>query len=181
MHLIPLRRGLLAALVCLLPVADAGADSKERIDAGVARTLEWFAGTRETRSLVKRAKAILVFPDVIEMGFGVGGEFGEGALVVDGEIEAYYATAGKTFGMPERSPFKGEAVFFFSEAGLAAFRQIRTWRPARHGLVRVVNDPDEIRDALRDKSPLVGLIFTENGIVGGLDMATDRITRIIRE
>lgn len=180
MRLLSLRRLVLALVLCLLPLAGVVADTKEQIDAGVERSLEWLKDTRETQRLAQRARAILIFPDVIEMGFGVGGEFGEGALVEGGRITAYYATAGKTFGMPQDSPFKAEAVFFFSEATLASFREIRSWRPARHGQVRVVNDSKDIKSALRDKDPLVGLIYTEAGIVGGLDMSTDRITRIIR-
>lgn len=173
-------RSVFAVLLLLLPATTLLADTKERIDAGVERSLEWLKDTRETQRLAKRAHAILIFPDVIEMGFGVGGEFGEGALVQDGRITAYYATAGKTFGMPKDSPFKAEVVFFLSEDALASFGQIRSWRPARHGQVRVVNNSKEIKDALHNKDPLVGLIYTEDGIVGGLDMATDRITRIIR-
>lgn len=171
---------LFATLLLLLSAGPAAADSKARIDAGVERSLAWLRETRETDGLMQRAHAVLIFPDVVEMGFGVGGEFGEGALVQDGEITAYYATAGKVFGMPEDSPLKAEAIFFFTETALASFSAIRSWRPARHGLVRVVDNPREIRDALSDNSPLVGLIFTDQGIVGGLDMATDRITRIIR-
>ena len=167
-------------LLLLLPATAAISDTKEQIDKGVERSLTWLKETRETQRMVQRAKAILIFPDVIEMGFGVGGEFGEGALVENGRITAYYATAGKEFGMPDDSRLKAEAVFFFSESSLAAFSQQRSWRPARHGEIRVVDDPGEILDALRDKEPLIGLIFTEDGIVGGLDMATDRITRIIR-
>lgn len=175
-----MRHVVLAALLLLLPATAALGDTKERIDEGVERSLKWLEETRETQRMVQRAKAILIFPDVIEMGFGVGGEFGEGALVEDGRITAYYATAGKEFGMPDDSPFKAEAVFFFSESSLTSFNQIRSWRPARHGEIRVVDNPSEIMDALRDKDPIVGLIFTEDGIVGGLDMATDRITKIIR-
>ena len=171
---------LIVLIAALLPAATAVADTKERIDAGVERALQWLEETRETQRLVKRAHAVLIFPDVIEMGFGVGGEFGEGALVEDGRITAYYATAGKTFGMPKDSPFKAEVVFFLSEDALQSFSQIRSWRPARHGEIHVVNYPSEITQALRKKEPLVGLIFTEDGIVGGLDMATDRITKIIR-
>ena len=175
-----MHRFVLTSLLLWLPVHAAMGDTKQRIDEGVERSLKWLEETRETQRMVQRAEAILIFPDVIEMGFGVGGEFGEGALVEDGRITAYYATAGKEFGMPDDTPFKAEALFFFSESSLASFSQIRSWRPARHGEIRVVDNPGEIVDALRDKDPLVGLIFTEAGIVGGLDMATDRITKIIR-
>ena len=77
---------LIVLIAALLPAATAVADTKERIDAGVERALQWLEETRETQRLVKRAHAVLIFPDVIEMGFGVGGEFGEGALVEDGRI-----------------------------------------------------------------------------------------------
>ena len=31
--------------------------------------------------LLDQAAGVLVFPDVVKMGFGVGGEFGEGVLI----------------------------------------------------------------------------------------------------
>ena len=61
--------------------------SKEEIDAKVQETLKnFYQFSSAGESLAKKSVGILVFPSIIKAGFVAGGEFGEGALVVDGKI-----------------------------------------------------------------------------------------------
>ena len=41
---------------------------------------------------------MLVFPTVLKAGFGVGGEYGEGAMRVGGKTVGYYNTVAASFG-----------------------------------------------------------------------------------
>ena len=41
---------------------------------------------------------MLVFPNVLKAGVGVGGEYGEGALLVGGKTGAYYNIAAASIG-----------------------------------------------------------------------------------
>ena len=56
------------------------------------------------KDLVARAKGVLVFPKITKGGVGVGGQFGEGALRIDGKNVDYYsissASVGLTLGTP---------------------------------------------------------------------------------
>ena len=60
--------------------------NRRRINASVNATLDRFyrqiPGARE---LSARAAGVLVFPTVLKAGFGVGGEYGEGAMRVGGK------------------------------------------------------------------------------------------------
>src|SRR5262245_43416710 len=73
----------LAALMQSQVQAKAG--SAYEINAGVNATLDrLFYQFPGTQALAARAAGILVFPTVIKAGFGVGGEYGEGAMRVGG-------------------------------------------------------------------------------------------------
>ena len=97
----PLRFLQLITLSLALVVApQVSADNKAMIDGNTALALErlrdHFVGAEE---LLDSAVGVLVFPDVVKMGFGEGGQYGEGALLVEREPVAYYATAGSKFGL----------------------------------------------------------------------------------
>src|ERR1700730_650640 len=51
------------------------------------------------RELVGRAKGVLVFPRITKGGVGVGGQFGEGALRIDGKNVAYYSITSASVGL----------------------------------------------------------------------------------
>lgn len=85
-------------LALCLPLT-AIAASKAEIDANVEVALERFyeespAGKR----LSAQASGMLVFPRVLKAGIGIGGEYGEGALLINGSTAEYYSTASASIG-----------------------------------------------------------------------------------
>ena len=70
------------------------ATAKE-IDVSVDATLERF--NKEilvADSFIKKAKGVLIFPQVIKAGFGIGGEYGEGAMRIGAKTVEYYVPWG---------------------------------------------------------------------------------------
>jgi len=51
-----------------------------------------YAGNAAAKSLGVRAKAVLVFPSIVEGGFMVGGQYGEGALRKGNRTAGYYSS-----------------------------------------------------------------------------------------
>src|SRR6516162_3210149 len=84
---------LIAAFMLLAANGLAKAATAGEINASVNATLDRFyrqiPGARE---LSARAAGVLVFPTVLKAGFGVGGEYGEGAMRVGGKTVGYYNT-----------------------------------------------------------------------------------------
>jgi lipid-binding SYLF domain-containing protein len=69
------------------------AASAEEIDAKVNSALQLFyEKVGPAKELSGKAKGILVFPDVIKAGFGIGGEYGEGALRIGGLLSSIIQT-----------------------------------------------------------------------------------------
>lgn len=167
----------LAGSLLLGPAPFAGADDKAMIDANTARALDWLRASEDTAQLLERAAGVLVFPDIVEMGFGVGGEFGEGSLLVDGRTIDYYATAGSTFGMAADSDYKAEVIFFMTQEALDDFRQRRSVKVGEHVQVPVAASGQL---ALQARDTHVGMVFSDSGPVAGPELDGDRITRILR-
>ncbi len=71
-------------MVCLI-LQPAFADTSAEIDHEVELALEnLYASTPAARELSTVAKGILIFTDVIKAGLVIGGQYGEGALLVNG-------------------------------------------------------------------------------------------------
>src|SRR5256885_15164270 len=58
-----------------------------------------YASVPAAKALGANATAILVFPKVTKAGLGVGGQYGEGALLEKGKAVGYYSTAGASVGL----------------------------------------------------------------------------------
>lgn len=168
---------VLAGSLLLGSAPFAAADDKAMIDANTARALDWLRDSEDTAQLLERAAGVLVFPDIVEMGFGVGGEFGEGSLLVDGRTIDYYATAGSTFGMAAGSEYKAEVIFFMTREALDKFRERRSVKVGEHLQVPVAASGQH---ALQARDDHVGMVFSDAGPVAGPELKGDLITRILR-
>lgn len=171
----------LAGFFALCVTLPSWADDKALIDANTKRALTWMrASGDDTARLLDQAAGVLVFPDVVKMGFGVGGEFGEGTLLVDGETVAYYASAGKTFGLGPEAEYKAEVILFMTEEALQSFRDARSWTVGEHAQVPVLTAAAGGIAGMEPAAPLIGLIFSEDGLVSDLGLDGISVMRIVR-
>lgn len=170
---------LVLALALLIAAGPAvRADDKAMIDANTERALTWLRSSGvEFNQLSEQAAGVLVFPDMVKMGFGMGGEFGEGVLLVGGQPAAYYASAGQDFGAGPEVQYKAEVIFFMTQEALDQFRNASSWKVGHHAQVPAAAS---VADALLAGTPHVGLIFSEGGVFSSLAFDGDNITRITR-
>src|SRR5215471_1431869 len=77
-----------------------------------------YASVPAAKALGAKASAILVFPKVTKAGLGVGGQFGEGALLRGGKPVAYYSTGGASLGLQAGAQQYGYAMFFMSDKSI---------------------------------------------------------------
>lgn len=173
---------LALALLLALAAPALWADSKEKIDSGAADALVKLRAHSEVAGeLVDKAVAVLVFPDVVKMGFGVGGEYGEGVLLKDGEAQAYYVIAGVSFGLDLGVEYKSEVLLFMTEEAVRKFRNSSGWRVGVDGAVAILDLGAEKRvDTLNTSEPVVGIIFSNRGLIFNLSLDGAKITRIAR-
>src|SRR5439155_377105 len=94
-----------AALLALALTASpaprpAAAGSKGEIDRDVKTALaKMYDSVPESRNLGGQARAVLVFPSIVKAGFLFGAQYGEGGLVQQGRVSAYYNTVAASYGL----------------------------------------------------------------------------------
>ena len=94
-------------LVGILPASSYAATARE-IDASVDAALDRFAKeVNGAKALLNAATGILIIPKVLQGGFIVGGEYGEGALRIGGEDRQLLQHRCRLFRLPDRSPAEG--------------------------------------------------------------------------
>jgi lipid-binding SYLF domain-containing protein len=173
---------VLMTLLLFLPAPFLRADNKAAIDAGSAEALvKLRLHSSQAGELLDKAAGVLVFPDVVKMGFGVGGEYGEGSLLVPGKPTAYFVTAGASFGLQVGIQTKSEVILFMTEEALKRFQNSAGWKVGVDGSVTVAKlGADGSFDSNTLRESIVGFIFSNKGLMYNLTLEGSKITRIAR-
>ena len=158
----------------------AFAKSAKEIDVGVDVTLEKFKkDVRGGEDFVRSSKGVLVFPSVIKAGFGIGGEYGEGALRIGGKTVDYYSTAAASIGFQIGAQSKRVLLVFMQEDALKKFRESSGWEAGVDGSVALVElGTGGSIDTTNIKDPIVGFVFGNKGLMYNLTLEGSKFTKI---
>ncbi len=158
----------------------AGAASKAEIDAEVRQAVQNFhKHTSAGRELAQKAAGMLVFPSVIKAGIGIGGEYGEGALLVKGKSVAYYNVAAASIGFQLGAQARTQIILFMNEGSLASFRRSQGWTAGVDGSVALATlGAGGSIDTETAKKPVIGFIFSNKGLMYNLTFEGSKISKI---
>lgn len=181
MHSIRWLAALCCALLCFSP-AGVRAASKEEINAEVREAVQnFYRHTSAGRELAQKAAGMLVFPSVIKAGIGIGGEYGEGALLVKGKTVAYYNIAAASIGFQLGAQARSQIVLFMSENALARFRRSEGWTAGVDGSVALATlGAGGSIDTETAKKPVIGFIFSGKGLMYNLTFEGSKISKLER-
>ncbi|WP_027812626.1 YSC84-related protein, partial [Burkholderia cenocepacia] len=119
--------------------AAASASKRQSIDASVNATLSRLYSTVPgSRDLVSKARGVLVFPNVLQAGFIVGAQSGNGALRVGGSTVGYYNTSSLSVGLQAGAQSKAVVFLFMTQDALDSFRKSDGWSAGADASVAVV-------------------------------------------
>jgi lipid-binding SYLF domain-containing protein len=169
----------LAAVLVLSPATSLAASAGE-IDASVNEALDLFAEQVDGgRRFLDEAAGYLVFPRVIKVGIGVGGETGEGALLIKGETAGYYRTASGSIGFQLGAQAKSIVIAFMTPESLEKFRDSAGWKVGVDGSVALIDiGAGKAIDTTSINDPVVGFVFGSKGLMYNLTLEGSKITRI---
>lgn len=172
---------LLVIIVSLIPVCVLAA-SRDEIDAKVEAALEdFYDHSTAGKKLAAKARGMLVFPSVVKAGIGIGGEYGEGALITGDTTSAYYSIAAASVGFQLGAQVKSEIIMFMTAEALDNFRGSEGWEAGVDGSVALVTigAGGEI-DTETIQEPIIGFIFSNKGLMYNLSIEGSKITKIDR-
>jgi lipid-binding SYLF domain-containing protein len=175
--------GLFLALgLWLFPLAPqpAAAASATEIDVEVVAALNRFdQEVPAGRELLAKAKGVLVFPKVIKAGFGIGGEYGEGALRIGGRSVGYYNLISASIGLQLGAQSRAEMILFMTDEALERFQRSDGWEAGVDGSVALITTgvAGEI-DTNTINEPVIGFIFGEQGLMANLSLEGAKISKL---
>lgn len=170
----------LALLTPLLIAQHAKAASAHEINIKADAALKRFQSEVSGGSrFLSNANGVLVFPDVIKAGMGIGAEYGEGALRVGGKTVAYYNTVAASFGFQLGGQIKSVVIVFLKQSALNKFRNSDGWKVGVDGSVAVIEwGVGEDINTLDINDPVVGFVFDNKGLMYNLTIEGSKISRI---
>lgn len=171
--------GIYIALA-LLVTLPASAAKKRVLDAKIEEAIEEFYDhTSAGEKLAKEAAGMLVFPSIGKAGVGVGGEYGEGALFVNGKNQGYYSTAAASIGFQLGVQKRSQIVLFLEKDALNSFRESDGWEVGVDGSVAIatIGVGGEIDSKTLDQ-PVVAFVFGNKGLMYNLSLEGSKITKI---
>ncbi len=129
--------------------------------------------------IIKRAKAVLIFPKVYRGGIGLGAEYGQGALRIDGQTVDYYSTVGGSLGFQLGGQVKTMFLFFMEESALKNFRASSGWKAGIDGSVALISvGADGSIDTMKTNEPIVAIVIGQKGLMYNLTLEGAKFTKL---
>jgi len=156
------------------------AASKLELDTRVQEVLKGLYDERPAAaSLGAKAAGILVFPRIIKGGIGLGGEVGEGALLVNGATQDYYRVTSVSFGFQLGGQAKTEVLMFMTDDALRHFVQSDGWEAGVDGSVAVIEfGVGKAIDTHSIQDPIIAFLFDNKGLMYNLSLEGSKFWKI---
>jgi lipid-binding SYLF domain-containing protein len=140
---------------------------------------ELYASVPLAKQLGPKAEAILVFPKVTKAGLGIGGQYGEGALLKKGTPSAYYKTTGASVGLQVGGQQYGYAMFFMNAKALDQFTKATGFEVGVGPSVVLVDEGmAKTATTTTMKDDIYAFVFGQKGLMAGLGIQGNKITQI---
>jgi len=129
---------------------------------------------------LSKVKGYLVFPSVIKGGFIVGGEYGEGALRVNGVTKYFYSMTSASIGYQIGAQEHSVLIAFMSEASFNNFIKSDGWEAGVDGSI-TVSDWGKSKDisSISYEKPIIAFIYGEKGLMAGVSIEGTKFQRIL--
>ncbi len=169
-----------AAFVFALAVLPAHAASRSELnrDANAALS-KLYAKYPAAKQLAGKSKAILVFPSVIKAGLMIGGETGDGVMMVNGKPVAYYNTSGVSYGMQAGAQTYGYALFIMTDSALKSLETAEGFEVGVGPSVVVMDDSMAKKTSTTTiNNDIYAYIFSQKGLMAGLGVQGNKLTKL---
>lgn len=158
----------------------SSAATAKEIDASVKACMDRFYKEVDgATEYIKASKGLLVFPKVVKAGFLIGGEYGEGALLVDGATVDYYNIASGSFGLQAGAQKKDIILLFMKKDALKDFQSSSGWKIGVDGNITLIDiGKGATADTINMKDPIIGFVFGQKGLMADISLAGSKISKM---
>ncbi|MFQ5584119.1 MAG: YSC84-related protein [Calditrichia bacterium] len=174
---------ILFCIIFGLILPDLGfAKTAEEINASVNESIKsFYEKVSAAKGLAEKAEGVLVFPSIIKAGFGIGGEYGEGALRIKGETVDYYSSAAASIGFQIGAQSKTVILMFMTKKALKEFRDSKGWEVGVDASVALIEvGAGGSLDTTNLKQPILGFVVGQKGLMYNLTLEGSKMTKLVR-
>ena len=170
---------VLVSIVSISTIAHAAATAKE-IDASADAAMDRFYKlVEDAEAVVRNAKGLLVMPNVKKAGLILGGEYGKGALRIEGKTVGYYRVISGSIGFQIGVEAKDLILAFMTDEVLDEFRDSKGWEAGLDGNVAFIAVGGGGSATTRNvNEPIVGYVFDVKGLMGDISFKGAKFTKI---
>ena len=181
--MLKLIKSIIFVFILLLNPLNVFADTAAQIDSGVDAALsKLFNSSHAAKTLAPVAKGILVYPDVLKAGLVLGGQYGEGALRIDGKTAGYYNTVAASYGLQAGVQSFGYAMYFMNDEALNYVNNSDGWEVGFGPSIVIVDEGAAgSMTTTSAKDDIYVFFFDQKGLMAGLGIQGSKITRITPE
>lgn len=177
----PFSRFVLSILLLTSTIQSLFATPIPVLEAEVNSALVKF--TKEVKgaeAFLAKSKGYIVFPSVIKGGFVVGGEYGEGALRMNGVTQHYYSMTSGSIGLQAGIQQRSVIIVFASQTALDGFMQSNGWEAGVDGSIAVVTwGAGSDLSSLSYEKPIYAFVFGAKGLMYNLTFEGTKFSKII--
>lgn len=171
---------LLGVILALASASPATAASREELTRDATKALQSLkASNTAAKLLADKAKAILVFPNIVKAGFMFGGQTGDGVLFRNGRVAGFYNSIAASYGLQIGLQVFGYALFFMNDKALAYLDKSDGWEVGVGPSIVVVDKGmGKSMTSSMITEDIYAFIFDQKGLMGGLGIQGSKITKI---
>ena len=160
----------------------ANAASAEDLNRDANQALQTLYKTNPVaKDISNKAKAILVFPNIVKAGLVFGGSYGEGVLTKNSKVVDYYNSVSASWGLQAGAESFGYVVFLMNDKAVEFLNETKGWEIGVGPTVVVVNEgvaKNLSTSTLKDDA--YAFIFDQQGLMASLSIEGTKISRIKR-
>jgi lipid-binding SYLF domain-containing protein len=158
----------------------ASAATEEDLKTDARQALDTLYKSNPAASAIgAKARAILIFPNIVKAGLIFGGGFGEGVLMQNGAVAGYYNSITGSWGFQAGAQSYGYVVFLMSKKAEGYLKKSDGWELGV-GPTVVVVDEGVARNLSTStlKDDAYAFIFNQQGLMAGVSIEGTKISHI---
>ena len=156
-----------------------GETAKEIDDNTDAAMDRFYKIVKDAKEVVQRSKGMLILPNVIKGALIIGGEYGQGAMRIDGKTVDYYNMISVSVGFQIGGQAKDIIFAFNSSDALKKFRNSKGWEAGVDGNVALIKiGAGESAITAMGKEEIVAFVFDVKGLIADMSLRGAKFNKL---
>lgn len=162
-----------------MALADIRDKSASEIESDADKALsKFYKEVSGSKTYLQKVNGYVVFPDVVEAGFFIGGKYGEGVLRIKGKSQGYYRITAASAGMQMGATKYSLVIAITTEAALKKFINDDDWENEIDVNMAMADwNSEEELDDIDFGNGLVGFVFDSKGLLGNFTLEGTRFKK----